>query len=123
MVTHREQQLQSRPDLRCRVGIHEWETGSEVPAEVRRCVRCLKVQVRGDGTKGRLDGKWHTRQQHNCAWCSDCGNEMVGCPRTGCVPIEGGAYRVRYTCGRCGWHSVFDYGLAPVAIKVESHEL
>jgi hypothetical protein len=107
-------QMLSRPTWRCRAGHHCWEGTTEH----RRCTDCLKVELRSDGRRGPT-GKWYSRKQYNHSWCTECGNEMVGCPYTECIPVEGGASRVRYTCGKCGAHSTFDYGLAPVAIKVE----
>lgn len=107
MIDH--QQMTPKPTVWCRIGRHLWEGADEH----RRCTDCLKIQL-------YKDGKWYTRKQYNMAWCSQCGNEMVGCPKTDCIPVGSGVCCVQYTCGRCGWHSTFDYGLAPVAIKVES---
>lgn len=112
------QRMEPLPTWRCRIGRHSWH-GTH---EHRRCDHCLKIQIRCDVVRdGRSVAKWYTRHQHNMTWC-DCGNELVGCPDTGCWPIDGGVSRVMYSCGRCHRNPVFDYGIAPVAIKVESDD-
>lgn len=109
MTTWPDNQMLSRPTMKCRLGLHDWEYNEH--KDFRRCTNCLKLQLRS--------GVWRTKHQYNTAHCTVCGNELVGCPNTVVESLSTGVSEVLYTCGCCSTESVFDYGIAPVAIKVD----
>ncbi len=101
--------ITSKPTLKCRVGIHQWDWDGE--GNLRRCRHCLKVQK-------NVDGRWRTKTMYSACYCTWCGNELSSDPLTTCEMVT--EYVFMYEC-RCFLTSTFEYGLAPCPIKVDDH--